>query len=182
MKQAEIVEVDWENPTHGRDLVSLLDEYAREPSGGGDGLSTSTKENLFRALSERGNCHAILLYEGKDSRANERVISEKSPYVEGDVAVGLLISFVGFSTFACKPLLNLHDIVVSRHYRGKGYSKRLLQHAEVIAQRLGCCKLTLEVLSKNEVAIRTYESFGFENYQLDSAFGHAVFLQKKLTT
>jgi ribosomal protein S18 acetylase RimI-like enzyme len=163
MSQAVIVEVDWSNEKHGNDLVGMLNEYALDPSGGGQALSQFTQKHLFHALAERKNCHAVLLY-----KENE--------------AVGLLISFVGFSTFACRPLLNLHDIVVSRSHRGLGYSKQLLQAAESIANRLGCCKLTLEVLSKNEVAIRAYESFGFENYQLDSTFGQAMFLQKKLMT
>jgi hypothetical protein len=44
----------------------------------------------------------------------------------------------------------------------------------------GACKLTLEVLSGNAPALRAYEREGFEGYQLDPAFGHAVFLQKKL--
>ena len=48
------------------------------------------------------------------------------------------------------------------------------------ARARGACKLTLEVLSANHSALRAYVREGFANYQLDPAFGQAMFLQKKL--
>jgi hypothetical protein len=36
------------------------------------------------------------------------------------------------------------------------------------------------VLSGNQSALRAYEREGFANYQLDPAFGTAMFLEKKL--
>jgi len=42
----------------------------------------------------------------------------------------------------------------------------------------GCCKLTLEVLTGNLVALRSYERFGFAPYALDPAAGQASFMQK----
>jgi hypothetical protein len=46
---------------------------------------------------------------------------------------------------------------------------------------LGCCKLTLEVLSGNTTAQTSYQRFGFAQYQLDPAAGQALFMQKWLT-
>jgi GNAT superfamily N-acetyltransferase len=162
MSAALIVDVDWMNPKHGQDLVDMLEVYATDLMGGGQGLLPTTKANLFESLGRLGTCHAILAYVDEES-------------------AGLLISFEGFSTFACKPLLNLHDIVVSSPFRGRGISKMLMNRAEEIARELGCCKMTLEVLSGNKVAQSAYAAFGFEGYQLDAEQGTALFWQKKIS-
>ena len=57
----------------------------------------------------------------------------------------------------------------------------MMRKAEDIAKVRGCCKLTLEVLSGNEVALKVYERFGFAAYQLDPEAGSARFLEKKLS-
>lgn len=162
MSSVQIVDVDWNNAKHGQDLVAMLGVYATDLMGGGQELQPSTKANLFASLGKLGSCHAILAY-------------------ADEVPAGLLISFEGFSTFACKPLLNLHDIVVAGPFRGQGISKRLMNRAEEIARNLGCCKMTLEVLSGNKVAQSAYAAFGFEGYQLDAEQGFALFWQKKIS-
>ena len=86
----------------------------------------------------------------------------------------------GFSTFACKPLVNLHDLAVIPAYRGQGVGARLLESVEAIARARGSCKLTLEVLSGNGTALGVYARSGFAQYQLDPAAGQALFLQKWL--
>lgn len=156
-----IIQADLLNPEHTDALVDLLDCYALDPMGRGAGLSEHVRENIANALRERKGCHVILAY--KD-----------------DNPAGLLIGFEGFSTFACKPLLNVHDIVVLPECRGEGISTMLLKKAEQIAMERGCCKMTLEVLEGNKTALISYSRFGFVNYQLDPKYGKAVFLEKKL--
>jgi GNAT superfamily N-acetyltransferase len=95
-------------------------------------------------------------------------------------AVGLIDCFAGFSTFAARPLLNIHDIVVHADVRGRGIGQALLSWAEERARQLGCCKLTLEVLSNNMRAMASYEQAGFAPYVLDPAAGHALLMQKYL--
>ena len=158
----EIFEADPLNPIHAKAIVQLMDEYARDPMGGGQPLSEAVKTNLPMALSQRSNAYIILALDGNES-------------------AGLTICFEGFSTFACRPLLNIHDVMVSAQYRGQGLSKRLLEQAEVIARRLDCCKLTLEVLEGNSIARSAYQSVGFNSYQLDPTMGHALFWEKKLS-
>jgi ribosomal protein S18 acetylase RimI-like enzyme len=51
---------------------------------------------------------------------------------------------------------------------------------EELAGRLGCCKLTLEVLEGNSIAQAAYRSLGFDAYQLDPSLGKALFWEKKL--
>ena len=46
----EIVKADLSNPQHGRALVDLLDNYARDPMGGGKPLSETVKLNLVPCL------------------------------------------------------------------------------------------------------------------------------------
>jgi ribosomal protein S18 acetylase RimI-like enzyme len=97
-----------------------------------------------------------------------------------DEAVGLINCFLGFSTFAAQPLLNVHDIVVLRDRRREGIGQALLSWAEIIARDEGCCKLTLEVLSNNHAALHAYRRAGFAPYVLDPAAGQALFLQRLL--
>ncbi len=157
----EITIADLSNPSHAEALVFLLNEYAKDEMGGKAPLSEFAKQNLVPALQKRPGAHVILAF------------VENQP-------VGLTICLEGFSTFACKPLLNIHDIVVLAAYRGRGISKQLLSKAEEIALRLGCCKLTLEVLEGNTVAQAAYQACGFAGYELDPKNGKALFWQKKL--
>ena len=142
-------------------VVELLDAYARDPMGGGAGLSAPVRQELPRALATRPNVRVLLAE--LDARP-----------------VGVAVCIEGFSTFACKPLLNLHDIAVMPAYRRRGVATALLRAAETLARGLGCCKLTLEVLSNNLPAQATYRRAGFHDYRLDPASGHALFWQKQL--
>ena len=156
-----ILIADLSNPAHADAVVYLLNEYARDEMGGGAELSGFVKQNLISELEKRQGIHSIIAF-----------IGEKP--------AGLAICMEGFSTFACKPLLNVHDMVVAQEFRGRGISRRLLAKAEEIARKLGCCKLTLEVLEGNQVARAAYRSFGFEGYELNPEAGKALFWQKKI--
>ncbi len=156
-----IIEVDFSSSEHGDAIVDLLDVYACDLMGGSERLPEFVRKNLIAELARRDSAHAILAY------------------VDTEPA-GLAICFEAFSTFACKPILNIHDVVVASEYRGQGLSKRLLEKMEEIAIRLGCCKLTLELLEGNQIAMQAYASFGFSAYQLDPTMGQAMFWEKKL--
>ncbi len=156
-----IVEADLSRDSHAQAFINLLEIYAMDPMGGGRKLPDDVKANLPKALAQRQSAYVILAFAADDP-------------------VGLIVCFEGFSTFACKPVLNIHDVVVAPAYRGQGLSKQLLQKAEEIALRLGCCKLTLEVLEGNHVAQMAYRSFGFNGFELDPKMGQAYFWEKKL--
>jgi GNAT superfamily N-acetyltransferase len=160
-QQIDIVRVDYQNPQQGNDLVLLLDSYARDPMGGGEPLNQFVKDNLAAELAKRDFGLSLIAY------------------VDNQPA-GLLNAFEGFSTFACKPLLNVHDIVVLENFRGFQLSQLLLQELEKIARAKGCCKITLEVLEGNGIAQRAYQKAGFAGYELDPKMGKAMFWQKKL--
>lgn len=152
---------DFSNPTHADAVIWLLNEYAQDEMGGGKELTPFVKQHLIAELQKRPNIHGVLAF-------------------VDDKPAGLALCIEGFSTFACKPLLNIHDIVVVSEYRGRGLSKRLLAKVEAIAHDLGCCKLTLEVLEGNPVAQAAYRRFGFDGYELNPDTGKALFWQKML--
>jgi GNAT superfamily N-acetyltransferase len=147
--------------SHADAVVYLLNEYAKDDMGGGSELSDFAKENLISELKRRKNIYAFIAF------------VDQNP-------VGLAICMEGFSSFACKPLLNVHDMVVVPEYRGRGISKRLLAKVEEMAKGMGCCKLTLEVLGGNKIAQAAYRAFGFEGYELNPKTGKALFWQKKI--
>jgi ribosomal protein S18 acetylase RimI-like enzyme len=157
----EIVTANLSKPTHEIALVKLLNIYALDPMGGGQELSDYVRENLAATLAARSDVHVIFA-------------------LDNDNPIGMLICIEGFSTFACQPLLNIHDAIVKPEYRGQGISRMMFEKAEQIAVEIGCCKLTLEVLSGNKAARSAYANFGFEGFQLDPNMGAAIFLQKKL--
>ena len=99
---------------------------------------------------------------------------------DGEQAVGLVNCLEGFSSFACRPLVNVHDVAVLASHRGQKIAEKMLALAETLALERGACKLTLEVLSGNGGAYRLYQRLGFANYQLDPAMGQAQFMQKWL--
>ena len=152
---------DYANASDASAVVMLLDAYASDPAGGGEPLNAFAKANLVPSLAARPTAFSILAFDGVQP-------------------VGLVNCIEGFSTFACKPLVNVHDVAVLASHRGRRIGEQMLALAEQIARERGACKLTLEVLSGNTGACRLYQRIGFENYQLDPAMGYAQFMQKWL--
>jgi len=152
---------DYTDPKHADDLVMLMDHYASDPMGGGEPLNENVKAVLASELAKQQGAVSIIAY-------------------DSDQAVGLLNAFTGFSTFAAKPLMNIHDVVVLDGHRGKGISQGLINALVDIAKGNGCVKLTLEVLQNNHIAKGSYTKLGFKAYELDPASGHAEFWQKYL--
>jgi len=155
-----VIQADLTNPQHAQAEINLLDAYARDPMGGGKGLANNVKQELCGQLVRR-DAVVVLAF-------------------DGETPVGLTNAFEAFSTFRCKPILNIHDIAVLPAYRGKGIASAMLAEVEKIARQRGCCKLTLEVLENNAPARAVYDKFGFRGYELDPAAGKALFLEKIL--
>ena len=81
----------------------------------------------------------------------------------------MAIYLEGFSTFACRPLLNLHDLGVSPRFQGQGVGKALLSALEQRGLAMGCCKITLEVLEGNAVAQGLYRKQGLRRLRAGRA-------------
>jgi GNAT superfamily N-acetyltransferase len=156
-----IVEADLGRREHQEAVIAMTDAYSRDPFGDGKPLDPGARERLIPGLRAHPTTLIFLAF-------------------DGDRPVGAAICFTGFSTFAARPLVNIHDLVVAPEWRGKGVGRGLLEAVEHRARKLGCCKLTLEVLDRNERALRAYASFGFARYTLQEGAGEAIFMTKPL--
>ena len=157
----QVRRVDYRNSSDAQALVLLLDAYASDPMGGGEALAEDVKARLCSDLAEHPLATSFIAWRGEQP-------------------VGLINCIEGYSTFKARPLMNIHDIAVLPTHRGQGVGQALLAAAEAHARDRGCCKLTLEVLTGNAVALRSYARFGFAPYALDPAAGQASFMQKWL--
>jgi ribosomal protein S18 acetylase RimI-like enzyme len=157
----EIIEADLSTEQQSTALLTLLNDYAVELGGEGKVLPEYTRAHLIDELKKRKSIYIVMAHMDEE-------------------AAGLVITIEGFSTFAAKPLFNIHDVVVAPRFRGRGISKMMLEKVEQEARTRGCCKLTLEVLEHNHVAKNLYRSFGFISYELDPSYGKAEVMEKKL--
>ncbi|AZP72302.1 GNAT family N-acetyltransferase [Pseudomonas poae] len=156
-----VLQASYTNPVHAQAIGRVLNHYAEDPMGGGHSLPLDLLQQLPAELAKRPHAFSVLAF------------------VNGEPA-GLVNCFEGFSTFACRPLVNVHDVSVMSQFRGLGLSHRMLQKVEEIARQRGCCKITLEVLEGNEVAQSSYRKFGFDDAKFDPAYGNMLFWSKPL--
>lgn len=144
-----------------RDEDPWSERFACEPIGGGSPLTREAKAQLIPVLRHHPGVHVVLA-----SASEERV--------------GLAVCFLGLSTFAARPLLNLQDLVVLPKFRGRGVGSVLLHAVEERARLLGCCKLTLEVRADNVRARRLHRGQGFREFAAADLSMPVYFLDKPL--
>ena len=161
MQPVKIVEADLNRAEYQHAVVELIDAYAMDPMGNGRPLSAEVRRTLIPGLQQHPTTVIFLAY-------------------QGGKAIGIAVCFLGFSTFAARPLINIHDLAVLPEYRGQGIGRRLLEEVERKARDLGCCKLTLEVQENNHRARRAYEAVGFAQAVYQEAAGGSLFLSKPL--
>lgn len=160
-QSATILRADYDDPKHAADIVTMLRSYAMDPMGGGEDLSEQVQRDLVPGLRATPAASSLLAYIGDD-------------------VVGLANLMTTFSSFGAKPLLNIHDIAVSKAHRGAGIGRKLFEEIHKIADKIGACKVTLEVLEGNKPAKALYASLGYGDYVLDPEMGKAMFWQKRL--
>ncbi len=160
-KGPEIVEADLDRVDHRRDVVALTDAYARDAMGGGQPLTADATNQLVAGLRAQPTTLIFLAY------------------VDG-AAVGIATCFGGFSTFAARPLINVHDLAVLPAHRGRGVGRALLDAVTRAARTRGCCKVTLEVLEHNARARHVYEHAGFDSPRYGTTDGRYLFYTKVL--
>ena len=158
MAEVEIVQADLSDLDQQQAVLSLLNSYAQDPIISGQPLTKEVQAALIEGLSQHPTTLVLMAY-------------------GDDTPVGLAVCFVGFSTFAAKPILNIHDLAVSANWRGQGVGAKLLAAVEAQARRLGCCKVTLEVHDDNVPARAIYQAAGFGPSPSER---QCLFLYKKL--
>lgn len=157
----EVLEVDLARADVQHAVVELLDAYSRDPMGNRAPLPADVRRALIPGLREHPTTLVFIAY------------------VDGAPA-GLAICFRGFSTFAARPLINIHDLAVLPEHRGRGIGRRLLEAVAEKGRALGCCKLTLEVLENNQTARKVYDAAGFRQAVYQPEAGGALFMTKPL--
>ena len=156
-----IVEANLDLSDHRTAVLAMVEAYSRDSMGSAKPLDQDVRARLIPGLRSHPTTLIFLAFEDEQ-------------------AVGVAVCFIGFSTFAAKPLINIHDCMVLPDFRGTGVGRRLLEAVEAKAYELGCCKLTLEVMDNNHRALRAYETAGFVRYSLQKNAGTAIFLTKSL--
>jgi GNAT superfamily N-acetyltransferase len=157
----QLVEADLNNPSHAADIVRLIDDYASDDIGGGGGLPADSKARLVQGLRDFPTTLVLLAF-------------------EDGVAVGIAVCFQGFSTFAARRLINIHDLAVVSRARGRGIGGLLMEAVETRARELGCCKVTLEVLERNARGKALYLKRGYHQLVYRPEDGGAEFWAKAL--
>ena len=160
--EVRILQADLADPAHAAAVLAMTRDYARDPMGDGADLPADRQAVLVERLRAHPTTLVFLAF-------------------AGDEPVAIATCFVGFSTFAARPLVNIHDVHVTAAYRRRGVGRALLAAVEATARELGCCKLTLEVQENNHVARALYRSLGFGGGQYEEAAGAVLFRQKKLS-
>jgi ribosomal protein S18 acetylase RimI-like enzyme len=152
---------DLDDPEQQAAISTLIQAYARDPMGGAGELPADVVSRLIPGLRKHPTSVVFLAYAGSEP-------------------VGVAVCFVGFSTFAGRPLLNVHDLAVAPGSRRRGVGRLLLDSAERHARAEGCCRLTLEVRIDNTAARSLYRSFGFGEPELGSGTEEMLFRSKVL--
>ena len=111
MELIRVVEADLKLPEHQKAVLAMIDAYSRDPMGGAKSLNPDVRARLVPGLQRHPTTVVFLAF-------------------DGDQAVGATVCFIGFSTFAAKPLINIHNFVVVSGLRRKGVGRRLLEAIE----------------------------------------------------
>ena len=156
-----VIEADLARAEHQDAILQLLNAYSSDPMGDGNPLSDVARRDLIPGLRQHPTTAVFLAYHGSEP-------------------VGLAICFRGFSTFAARPLVNIHDFSVLPAHRGRGIGRLILAAVERYARATGCCKLTLEVQENNHRAKSIYASAGFTQMLYVPEAGGSLNLSKQL--
>jgi ribosomal protein S18 acetylase RimI-like enzyme len=133
---------DYTNTDHRKAVADLMNAYITDEMGGGKPLDENEQIRLTENLEKHPK--SIVMLAETDG-----------------VFTGLLTAFENFATFSVRPMINIHDIIVLKEYRGKGIGRKLLQTITAEAEKRGCGRITLEVREDNVNAQKLYRSEGF---------------------
>jgi GNAT superfamily N-acetyltransferase len=161
MPEINIVEADLNLKEHARDVITMTAAYAMDEMGNDGPLPDEVLKRLIPELRKHPTSLVFLAYS------------------EGKVT-GIATCFFGFSTFAARRLINIHDFAVLPEYRGQGIGRALLKAVEEKAYRNDCVKVTLEVQERNHRARHVYKAAGYAQALYSEGSGGSLFYEKVL--
>jgi len=125
-----------------------------------------------RQLSELFDQYRVFYHKESDIPAAEKFLAERIENKDSQIFVaeneGKLVGFVQlyplFSSTRMKRYWLLNDLYVNEDYRGKGYSKALIEEAKQMAKSTDACGIFLETGKSNDIGNQLYPASGFQIY------------------
>lgn len=123
-------------------------------------------------LAELFDQYRVFYHNESDIPAAESFLKERIEESDSEVFVaeneGNLTGFVQlyplFSSTRMKRYWLLNDLFVNENYRGKGFSKELIEEAKELAKSTNAAGILLETGKSNDIGNKLYPSCGFEIY------------------
>ena len=123
-------------------------------------------------LAELFDQYRIFYHKESDIPAAENFLKERIEKKDSEIFVAenedKLVGFVQlyplFSSTRMKCYWLLNDLYVNENYRGKGFSKELIEEAKELCRSTNACGILLETGKSNDIGNQLYPSCGFELY------------------
>ena len=139
----QLIQVNLENEEHCFAVLNLLNEYMVDEMGIGEPMPVKLGPKIIEGLKNH-SAYLGFLVKNEDEYA------------------ALANCNLVFSTWQAKPLINIHDFIVSPNFRNKGVGLFLLKQIEKFAREMDCCRVNLEVRKDNYKAQNLYKKAGFK--------------------
>ena len=146
-----LVQVDLKNEEHCAAVVDLLNDYMLDDMGIGEEMPHGLGEKIISGLMRHKSYIGFLVDVGGRFAA-------------------LANCNLNFSTWKAKPLINIHDFIVSPDFRNRGVGLFLLKAIEDYAIEKGYCRINLEVRHDNYKAQNLYKKAGFKECDPNNFF------------
>lgn len=147
----KLIQVDLNNSEHSLAVVSLLNDYMLDEMGIGEKMPEELAPKIITGLKKHRAYLGFFVMVDEDYAA-------------------LANCNLNYSTWKAKPLINIHDFVVSPQFRNKGIGLFLLQSIEAYAKENGFCRINLEVRHDNYKAQNLYKKAGFKECDPNNYF------------
>ncbi|MGE6396450.1 GNAT family N-acetyltransferase [Chryseobacterium scophthalmum] len=123
-------------------------------------------------LTELFDQYRVFYHKESDISAAENFLKQRIENKDSEIFVaeseGKLTGFVQlyplFSSTRMKRYWLLNDLYVNKNYRGKGFSKKLIEEAKQLAKSTDASGILLETGKSNDIGNQLYPSCGFEIY------------------
>lgn len=123
-------------------------------------------------LAELFDQYRIFYHKESDIPAATKFIQERIESKDSEIFVveesGSLTAFVQlypiFSSTRMQRYWLLNDLYVNENYRGKGYSKELIEESKELCRTSNACGILLETGKSNDIGNQLYPACGFELY------------------
>jgi len=139
-----ILPVDLQNELHTRQLIKLLNDYMCDPMGKNAEMEEGFASKIIAGLK------AYTCYLGFFVLLDDQF-------------AGLANCNHNFSTFKAKPILNIHDFIITPEFRNIDAGQFLLAGIINFASQNGYCRINLEVREDNLNAKSLYKKMGFSD-------------------